>query len=124
MPSRQSRRSAGVELDFSQGSDKKIRLQRLVRQRPFQPTDLLAERRLTGIRRRPFARFGRFELIAPRIEQPPIDTERLRQLHDVVVLLQPRDRVLPKRLLKFARALLGHACLLPGASVPMLAVSI
>ncbi len=63
---------------------------------------VFAERHFTGIRRGPFAPFRRFQLIAPRIQQPPVDPELLRQFHDVVALLQTVRPVLPKRLRKLA----------------------
>jgi hypothetical protein len=108
MPSPTVAAPLASSLYCAQGTGEKICLQRLVRQGPFQSADLLAERRLTGIRRGPFVPFRRFQLIALRIQQPPMDTYLLRQFHNVVVLFQSCDRILSKRLRKLAYALLGH----------------
>ena len=50
----------------------------------------------------------RLELLAPGIQQPSMDTQFLRQRHDVVALVQPVHGHLPKGLRKLAHAFLGH----------------
>ena len=50
----------------------------------------------------------RLELLAPGIEQPPMDPQLFRQLPDIVALIQPVHGHLAKGLWKFSHALLRH----------------
>ncbi len=51
---------------------------------------------------------GRLELIAPPIQQPPMDPELSGELHDILALLEPIHGHLPERLRKLAHALFCH----------------
>ena len=58
---------------------------------------------------------SRLKLFAPRIQQPPTDTELLRECYDVVALRQPVHGHLPKGLWKLAHTFLRHLPPLPNA---------
>jgi hypothetical protein len=111
-------------LDFLQGTFEKIHLQGLLGQQSLELTDLFAECGLARVLRRRFgAAVNRLQLIAPFVQQPPMNAQLLRQRYDVLATLQSLDRHSTELDRITSLSSLCHLQFLPLQSVPYPSVS-